>query len=123
MEPCGLNWTAFDLYRSGTRSTSRFDRPRTWATTPNARRFDIEPFDVGGILYVPAGKGGISTNRAPVADLDGVWWRLPSGTPFGEALALMEDRPGHLLWEPAYEMPLSAYVRALRGIVPYFRLA
>src|SRR4051812_29620542 len=96
--------TPLELYRAGNRSTARFDVLRPGEVMVQIRQ---------GHDWALARSGGVSTFDAPIA-LNGIWHRLPAGTPYDDAIfSLWNDYPGHWAWEPAQDMPLSDYIAAL----------
>ena len=97
--------TTVQLYRKGNATSARLD---------HVRPQDIAQFDVGGIAWVRAGTGGISTIETPLPD-GGRWWRLPAGFDYGELLIVWNDADAHWSWEPRTDMTLSHF-RALLSL-------
>ena len=82
--------TTVQLYRKGNATSARLD---------HVRPQDIAQFDVGGIAWVRAGTGGIST----------------AGFDYGELLIVWNDADAHWSWEPRTDMTLSHF-RALLSL-------
>lgn len=97
--------TTVQLYRKGNATSARLD---------HVRQQDIEHFDVGGVPWVRAGTGGISTNAVPLQD-GGRWWQLPAGYDYGNLLVVWNDADAHWSWEPKNDMTLSDF-RALLSL-------
>lgn len=110
------------LYRQGNASSPRMDNVR-----PNK---DITVYEQQGKLWVmltleaeklPGGMSrseGISTFDTTGAGKN--WWKLDSGTEIPPELELVNDRPGHWLFQPSKPMPLEQYKQALRFIGAFF---
>ncbi|MER2251646.1 hypothetical protein ABS772_17150 [Methylorubrum podarium] len=78
------------------------------ARLDHVRPVDLAHFHVGGVVWVRAGTGGISTFANPRQDR-GRWWRLPAGYDYGPLLLVENDHGDHWSWEPGVDMPLSDY--------------
>jgi len=114
--------TPVALYRQGNSTSPRIDNVR-----PNK---DITVHQEQGELWVmltleerrlPGGisrSEGISTFETP--GLGKNWWKLDTGTEIGPELELVNDRPGHWLFQPSRPMLLEQYKEALRLIGTFF---
>lgn len=103
--------TTTDLYRKGNASGPRLAHVR--------RGKDLVAFQKGGADWVSARSGGVSTfsTQGPGAN----WWCLPAGSDYPDDLYVVNDHGNHYNWEPAVDMPLSAYLASLVSVEPKFR--
>jgi hypothetical protein len=102
--------TTLDLYRAGIKSGARFEH------FPAANPGILTQNQSGVDWVLGPNRGGASTLTAPIG-YRGIWYCLPRGTTFDDAvLRVWNDYPGHWIWEPARDMPLSAYLDVLRGL-------
>lgn len=103
--------TSIDLFRSGNAAGAGLDRVRINSHDPDVNTF-TDP--VTGADWVQADGMGASTFDAPQTTWTGKTWYLPKGSPYPDTLLVWNDDPGHWAWSPATDMPLSAYLDALR---------
>jgi hypothetical protein len=116
--------TPVALYRQGNASSPRMDNVR-----PNK---DITVYEQQGELWVmlnlegeslPGGMSrseGISTFDTPGSGKN--WWKLDLGTDIPPELEVVNDRPGHWLFQPSRPMLLEQYKEALKLIGTLFKL-
>jgi hypothetical protein len=85
------------------------------------RSQDVDIFTINGTKFVEAMSGGISTYTYSRQPAGKNWWSLPQGAQIPDDLTLVADitTPGHWLWEPSRNMPLSRYEAALRTVQPW----
>ncbi len=108
--------TPVTLYRQGNASSPRMDNVR-----PNK---DITVYEQQDELWVmptlEEGKlsGGISTFESPGSGKN--WYKLDLGTDIPPELELVNDRPGHWLFQPSRPMTLEKYKEALHLIGTFF---
>jgi hypothetical protein len=112
-----MGTTSLDLFRSGNTTTARLDRVRI-----NGPNSDVDTYvDTGtGATWVQANGKGISTQDAVDPSWTGTPWRLPAGAAYPSHLLLWNDNPGHWLWAPEHDMPLTTYEDALRVVNALF---
>lgn len=106
--------TNVELFRIGRNSGAQMDKVKS---------SDLTIYQKSGVDWVKAGTGGVSTLEAPDPGLNGIWWRLPAGTPYPDnVLIVVNDIPavGHWSWEPAYDMLLDDFLTVLRGFNALF---
>lgn len=106
--------TTLDLFRASKKSGPRFEH----FSTVNP---EIVIQNRKGVDWVLGPlQGGASTKAAPLG-LNGVWYVLPKGTIYDDAVFLVwNDYDDHWIWEPSQNMPLTAYLDALRALNPEF---
>jgi hypothetical protein len=108
--------TPVALYRQGNASSPRMDNVR-----PNK---DITVYEQQGELWVMLTlekarlPEGISTFDTPGSGKN--WWKLEIGTDIPPELELVNDRPGHWLFQPSRPMPLVQYKEFLHLIGTLF---
>lgn len=117
-----MNKTPVGLYRQGNASSPRMDNVR-----PNK---DITVYEQQGELWVmltleaerlPEERSrseGISTFDTPGSGKN--WYKLDIGTDIPPELKLVNDRPGHWLFQPSRPMTLEKYKEALHLIGTLF---
>jgi hypothetical protein len=108
--------TPHDLYRAGKKNTGpRFEHFST--VIP-----EIVVQNRAGVDWVLGPRqGGASTVISPMQLNNVVWYVLPIGTKYDDAVFdLWSDYQGHWSWEPARDMRLSDYLDALRALNPEF---
>jgi len=113
--------TPVALYRQGNASSPRMDNVR-----PNDITVYEEPGELWVMLTLEAEKlpkgisrsEGISTFDTPGSGRN--WWKLDQGTDIPPELVLVNDRPGHWLFQPSRPMPLEIYKEALHRIGTLF---
>ena len=103
--------TTVKLFRLGNRDTPRMDKVRPGK--------DVQVYDSGGVPWVRAGTGGVSTSEVP-GRLSGTWWSLDGGYDYGSVLLVWNDHDRHWSWEPESDMPLADFVAALLATHPSF---
>jgi hypothetical protein len=102
--------TPVDLYRNGNASSARLDHVRTGGGNP-----DIETYTIAnGAVWVKANGKGVSTFDAPDARWSGKIWKVLKGHVYSNLLIVWNDDPGHWVWSPNQDMPLTAYESELR---------
>src|SRR5262245_53608621 len=103
--------TPVDLFRAGNAGGPRLDHVR-----PNR---DIAAYRQGGVDWVRAGTGGVSTfaSRKPWG---GIWWRLPAGTTHSDLLLVYNDHGDHWVWAPAQDMGMDRYTALLARLNLHF---
>lgn len=101
--------TSLTLFRSGNATNARLDKVRTQGP---ARDVDTRT-DTAGTLWVIANGKGMSTIDAADSGWSGIPWKLLQGHSYSNLLLVWNDAPGHWVWQPAQDMPLSEYVDAL----------
>ena len=114
--------TPVALYRQGNASSPRMDNVR-----PNK---DIAVYEQQDELWVMltlgegrlsggmSRSGGISTWESPGSGK--TWYKLDLGTDIPPELELVNDRPGHWLFQPSRPMTLEKYKEALHLIGTLF---
>ncbi|MDB9511509.1 hypothetical protein PN499_09980 [Kamptonema animale CS-326] len=114
--------TPVALYRQGNASSPRMDNVR-----PNK---DITVYEQQDELWVMlileegrlsggiSRSEGISTFETPGSGKN--WWKLDEGTDIPSELELVNDRPGHWLFQPSRPMPLVQYKELLHSIGTLF---
>lgn len=104
----------FELYRLGNTTTARMDNVRPGD--------DAIVFKKDGKDWVKGKEKGISTWKAPKArsgkDKE---WKLPNGAEYPESLVPVNDHDEHVSWQPAHDMPLQDYKKALQVLDSRFR--
>lgn len=101
--------TPIDLFRSGNSSSPRLDNVRIATAPPEVDTY----MDAAGSAWVKANGRGVSTSDAIDPGWLGRPWRLPAGSRISDRLRVWEDAPGHWVWEPVSDMPLTHYVADL----------
>ena len=102
--------TTTDLYRRGSASSPRMDHVRVGK--------DISPFERGGVLWVAARSGGVSTFSSQGVGTH--WWLLPRGYTYSDTLAVVNDHGNHYNWEPRADMLLAEYITLLVEVNAHF---
>jgi hypothetical protein len=93
--------TPVDLYRNGNASSARLD---------HVRPADVDTYiGPGGGIWVKANGKGVSSWDTPDEDWSGKLWRLHRGHSYSNLLLVWNDDPGHWVWMPNQDMPLSAF--------------
>ena len=107
--------TPINLYRAGIKRGPRFEH----FSTANP---EIVIQNRAGVDWVLGPRqGGASTLTAPGFLRDVVWYVLPAGTTYDDAMFyLWNDDAGHYTWDPAQDMQLTAYLDALIALNPEF---
>ena len=116
-----MNKTVIARYRQGNASSPRMDNVRS--------NKDITVYEQQGELWVmlnleerlPGGRSrseGISTFETPGSGKN--WYKLDPGTQIPPELELVNDRPGHWLFQPSRPMTLEKYKEALHLIGTFF---
>jgi hypothetical protein len=103
--------TTTNLYRRGNASGPRLTKVRIGK--------DIATYQRGGIEWIAARSGGVSTfsARGPGEN----WWLLPRGSIYPADLHVVNDHGDHYNWEPNVDMPLSTLISLLASMEPLFR--
>ena len=85
--------------------------------------FDIQIYNKGGVDFVSANTGGISTFDREKVGLVGFWWCIPKGTPIPVGLRISRDfnprpanQPTHYTIRPVHDMPLTDYIKLLEQL-------
>jgi hypothetical protein len=97
---------AVDLFRSGNSTNARMD---------NVRITDIEQITIGGIIYVKAGNGGISTSTSATGVSPTVW-KIAKGTSYPDTITVFNDKPGHWAWRPTSQMTLDSFTALMASM-------
>jgi hypothetical protein len=114
-----MGTTTTNLYRMGNAGSPKMDDVRI--------KVPYQEIDTltkaNGDVWVMAGTGGVSTYEMPNNGLRGKTWLIPIGTPYSDRLLVWSDEPGHWIWEPVEDMPLTEYKVCLAAVHPYAKLA
>ncbi|WP_449418739.1 Tse2 family ADP-ribosyltransferase toxin [Phormidium nigroviride] len=114
--------TPVALYRQGNASSPRMDNVR-----PNKDITVYEQEDELWVMLILEGGRlsggmsrleGISTFETPGSGKN--WWKLDEGTDIPPELELVNDRPGHWLFQPSRPMTVVDYKKALHLIGTLF---
>lgn len=100
-----------DLYRGGNSTSPLMDKVRTVDTTTSGT-IDVDVYDKNGVKWVKANGKGISTFNTALATKN--WWKAPKGTTYPSSLRVYNDNGNHWTWAPAFDMPLSDYIKLMQ---------
>jgi hypothetical protein len=103
--------TTTDLYRRGNATGPRMTHVRIGK--------DIVTYSRGGIDWVMAFSGGVSTfsTQGPGKN----WWLLPRGSDYSDELDVVNDHGNHHSWEPNSDLPLADFLAFLASVESAFR--